>query len=500
MRRAVSNVVREVRDALACKHLRWQSQRRGRTQARACLAREDWLAGFRGDAPPGREAYVNLFRYFVAGFVTYRSPLGAHADYVGLGSYNGPAMDRLEGFSRLAPLVAAWLHGGRTTRIDLDGRSVDLIDLLRVGLVNGTDPASPEYWGQIRHWGQAIVEAADIALVLWLTRPLLWDTFSPVERSRISSWLGQVNHKRIPDNNWHLFVVQVNAVLAALGEVHDAGEMDAHYQRAKSFHRGEGWFRDGEREETPGFDYYNAWGFHYQLQWIDCIAPGLDGEFIATAFRAFVAKYAYLLGPEGISIMGRSACYRMAAAAPLVLAQAHHADLVCPGQARRALDVIWSYFIRHGSLAKGNVSQGYFAADASLLENYSGPASCLWSLRSLIPAFALPDDHPFWIAPPESLPVELGDYLVDFAPPGWNVRGNQASLEIILTTRHAGDGRLQPQRLRDRLMEWFSCKPRRPDNLPAKYYRPCYASSAPYGIEAVGVDGRPGHLRLPSKP
>lgn len=444
---------------------------------------ETLLSGFLGDAPPSRQAYADLFCYFMTGFKVHRSRLGAHANFVGMGSYNGPAMDRLEGFSRIAPLAAAWLHGGRSPRVQLgDGDQFDLVAMLREGILAGTDPASGEYWGDIKHWGQAIVEAADIALVLWLTRPQLWALLTREERSQISRWLIQVNGKRIPDNNWHLFVVQVNTVLAALGEPHDAIELQRHYQRARSFYREQGWFQDGEQSATPGFDFYNAWGFHYHLQWIRQIDPDLDGAFIDEAFQAFVSTYRYLIGPAGLPMLGRSACYRMATPAPLIFAQSIHPDLVAPGQAKRALDAVWQYFIRRGAVAKGNVTQGYLGADPRLLEDYSGPASCLWSLRSLVAAFAHADDHAFWRENPEPLPVEQADYRIAIGPAGWTVTGNHATGVVAIETGHPGMPELEHPTLADRMLGPFSSTPRRPKNIQAKYYRARYPSNAPFGI------------------
>ena len=473
----------KLRAALSC-----QAGRIGRLRARLARRRfpdsaDDWLSSFREDAAPSTRAYADLMRYFVAGFVAHRSRLGAHADYPGLGSYNGPAMDRLEGFSRLAPLLAAWLHGGRAARMALDdGVEVDLVALLRDGILAGTDPDSREYWGRIGHWSQAVVEAADIALALWLTRPLLWDGLDDAQRRRIADWLIQVNGKRIPDNNWHLFVVQVNAALAALGERHDDASMREHYQRARTFHRGGGWFRDGERDDTPGFDYYNAWGFHYHLQWIARIRPAHDAEFIAGALADFVGVYRYFIGPHGFPVMGRSACYRMAAPVPLIFAQDRNPPLLAPGEARRALDATWRYFIRRGAVAHGNVTQGYHGDDARLLENYSGPASCLWSLRSLVAAFALPDTHDFWRAPPAPLPVETGDFTLEVAVPGWRIEGERASGNLTLFTGAGDDPPMQNQRMIDRLIEKFACKPRRPANIPAKYRRSRYDASRPFGL------------------
>ncbi len=386
------------------------------------------LTDFVREGNPSAESYGRLFLYFLEGFLACRSPMGATARYPGMFSSNGRAMDDLEGFSRLAPMIAAWLHGGRPSDITLEGRgSVDLVDLLRTGIVAGTDPASREYWGDIKHWGQAVVEAADVALTLWLTKSQVWNGLAAAEQERIGRWLGQVNGKRIPDNNWHLFVAQVNAVLAALDQPSDPEEMQRHYLRARSFHIGDGWFKDGDMPGRPSFDYYNAWGFHYQLQWLRRIAPGLDPEFIDTALAEFVGNYKHFLGPRGFPMIGRSACYRMAAPVPLIFAQEDRRCAVSPGEARRALDVTWQYFIRNGALAQGNVTQGYFRADPRLLENYSGPASCLWSLRSLIVALSLRPDSPFWIAAPEPLPVERGDFELQLRQPGWTLIGNHKS-------------------------------------------------------------------------
>ncbi len=449
---------------------------------------EALLNGFRQATAPSRADYADLFRYFIAGFATYRSPGGALADYPGACSYNGPLMDRLEGFSRIAPLAAAWLHGGRSSLLVLpDGRTQDLAALLRDGFVGGTDPESPDYWGPIGNWSLAIVEAGDIALALWLSRAQVWDTLSPSERRRVGEWLLQVNGRKLPDNNWHLFMAKVNATLAALGAPHDATLMAQHYARAKSFHRGHGWFRDGDTDETPGFDYYNAWAFHYELQWLRRIAPDLDGDFIDEALREFVGVYKYFVGPQGAPIMGRSTCYRMATPTPLVFAQERHPDLVSPGQARRALDAVWGHFIRHGAVREGRVTQGYFGTDLRLLEPYSGPASCLWSLRSLVAAFTMPDERAFWRTMPEPLPVEQGDYRLPVGPTGWQIAGERLSGCVTLETGEAGEPPLQRIALRDRLLSPFARVPRRPYNVAAKYRRARYRSTSPY----CAADGEP---------
>lgn len=162
--------------------------------------------------------------------------------------------------------------------------------------------------------------------------------------------------------------------------------------------------------------------------------PDLDAAFIDEALREFVAVYRYFIGPAGLPILGRSACYRLAAPVPLVFAQAAAPPLVSAGEARRTLDVVWQRFITHGAVIRGNVTQGYYDEDPRLLEDYSGPASCLWSLRALVAAFALPDDGAFWEATPAPLPIERNDYRIAIAPPGWTLVGERTSGRICIET------------------------------------------------------------------
>jgi len=46
------------------------------------------------------------------------------------------------------------------------GKSYDIVTMTQQGLLAGTDPSSPNYWGDIHDDDQRIVEAADIARVL----------------------------------------------------------------------------------------------------------------------------------------------------------------------------------------------------------------------------------------------------------------------------------------------------------------------------------------------
>jgi hypothetical protein len=442
---------------------------------------ERLLDGFKSEIPPRLEDYARLFQYFVEGFESHRSRAGALAIYEGLPSRHGPRTDALEGFSRSAPLWGAWVNSGRPASIPLsDGTSVDLIATFRQGLLAGTDQASDEYWGDVVDLDQRIVEASDVALSLWLLRDSVWTGLSAQERTQVVRWLQQSETRRVPDSNWHLFPVFINAVLRSLDVEAATDGSRAHYARFKTFYRGNGWFSDGPAD---AFDYYNAWGIHYQLYWLDRVDPEWDRGFIAPARTEFLATYPYLMATSGFPVLGRSVCYRMAAPAPLVFGQATDPDQVSSAEARRSLDSVWSFFIRHGALENGNVSQGYCARDPRILDNYSGPASCLWALRSLIVAYAQPAQSAFWTTAPGTLPVERHDYSVDIPATHWTVTGDQATgtVTILRGQRDSGDAAVlqaySPLRRLASVMLW---RPFRPDNARAKYERASYSSADPF--------------------
>ena len=442
---------------------------------------EETIGNFARTTAPAVGDYQSLVEYFAEGFLAYRDDTGSGAAFPGWPSSYGATSDRLEGFSRSIPLMAAWLSRDRAPRLRLkSGQLVDLRRVVHDGIVAGTDPGSTGYWGAIGDRDQRIVEAADIALSLWLTKTQIWPQLSRAERDRVAAWLRGVNEKETADNNWHLFVVLVNLVLRDLGEDHDLAEAQRRYERARSFYRGDGWFSDGPGRQ---FDYYNAWGFHYTLFWIDQIDPSLDHDFIRTALDAVSVQLKHMVGPHGLPIMGRSVCYRMAAIAPLVMAAATDSTSVSAGEARRALDLVWRYFAGRGAIRDGSISQGYCGDDPRLLDSYSGPASCLWSLRSLVAALYLADSHAFWAGPVGRLPVEERDFILPLAVPGWQLTGDHETLDVVLS-KPVPDGRLapalSPYTLASRVKTQLTGRPYRPANHAAKYDRASYGSRDPF--------------------
>jgi hypothetical protein len=445
--------------------------------------REDFrlASSHEADAP-----YRELFAYLVTNAVDRRTPSGSAVMQPGAPSRHGAAVDAMEGFTRMAPLVATWVAGGRPSQItDLRGRKVDLLVWMRTGVTHGTDPASPGYWGKARDFDQRIVEAADVARSLWILRDILWPTLTEAERSRVLSWLGQVAQARPSDNNWNLYPVLIQEVIRSFGGQVDEELSHHRWARFASFRIGGGWYSDGE--ERGNIDWYAAWGIYYELWWIRRISPGYGGATLADDLRSFVGDLTYLIGPSGIPIMGRSVCYRLAAPAPLVAAALAGPDrntAIHPGLARHALDAVTGHFVERGAFAGGAATQGYCAADLRVLDNYSGPSSCLWSLRALTLAFLAGPGDALWTAPEQPLPVDQSSYSHPIPAAGWTAVGNAATGDVQIVRTNADPSQspaLEPygtwRRALSTVLWW---RPYRPDNLPAKYERPSYSALDPF--------------------
>jgi len=424
--------------------------------------------------------YHFLFTYLLTGFLSYRSRYPSLIRYPGAPSRNGKHLDQMEGFTRMLPLLCSWIASGREKVIEtLTGEKVELEEIVRSGLISGTDTNSPGYWGSITHRDQRICEAADVALSIWLVRDHLWLDLSPKQREKIMNWLLSVNGKKVWDSNWHLFPVIINVVANALGYRNDKMGMKLHYERCKSFYRGEGWFSDGPSDVI---DYYNVWGFHYILFWLDKIDPHFDPEFIRGSLSQFLKSYIYFLSPEGFPILGRSICYRMAASVPLIAGHIQDPTMVDAGLAQRALDSLWGDFISKGAVAQGNVTQGYYKKDYRFLDNYSGPGSCLWALRSLVLSFFCPEGSPLWAATPNPLPIEMADYCITIPSIGWTVMGLKKTQEIIIETGRlfGSHGGIKNYTVFHKIAEFLFRRPFRPENHLVKYQLARYSSKEPF--------------------
>lgn len=420
-----------------------------------------------------------LVKYVAEAFEYYSIWDYTHAYYPGRPSQQNARTDAMEGASRVLPTLAAWLHIDGGTRKDfslINGRRIEPASIIYSAFLAGTNPQHPGFWGTLHNCDQRICESADLALTLWLSRHHVWSRYADEEKEQIISWFRQVDKLTTVDNNWHLFPLTVQFVIKALTGVDTIDHI--RYLRIKEFYVGDGWFRDGAK---GNYDYYNAWGFHYSLYWLDQISPDFDPDFIRGSLAKFICSYKYLFTSQGLPFFGRSACYRLAVAAPLISA-ADHGSL-SPSEAKRVLETSLSYFIANGALEMGLPTQGLFGCDERLIDNYSGPASSLWSLRALNVALYCGERSGLWETQASPLPVEQGDFTLQVPAIGLQIQGIQATNEVVAlfrfdytTQQNPLTRQLERQSSWRRSMEWLTGRAERPKNNLLRKGITCYTS------------------------
>jgi hypothetical protein len=426
---------------------------------------------------PAEQRFAGLFEYFSQGFVEHLTPTGSQVRFAGARSVNGRTTDDLDGFARTGSLLAAWVYSQR------EGNA-RWAQMLRAGILSGVDPHSPGYWGEVGAYDQRIVEATDIARILWLTRTEIWEQLSHEQRQMISSWLLTAATRPTPADNWMLFPVVISVVLVNLHADVPAAQLlakaRAQFTDYRRYYLDHGWFTD----PPNGVDLYNTWGIPYDLFWIHFVDPSFEPDFIVTALRQSAELTEHLISPQGIPIMGRSICYRTAVPVPLLAANLMGAEHFPSGRAIHGLDVVWRYFVAHDSLRDGALTQGYFGADLRWLDRYSGAGSCQWGLRSLVLAFMHPANDTFWNAVGEPLPVEVSDYRLELPRLGWIVEGRRESGEITITipSNPVGIVEAEPYSWLRRTQDSFSRSPHRPSNHEIKYGSRHYSSARPFPL------------------
>ena len=100
---------------------------------------------------------------------------------------------QIEGHARplwgLAPLLAG-------------GFEYDAAKLWVEGLVNGTDPKSLEFWGNMENIDQRMVEACPIGFTLAIAHKHFWDPLTEEQKRNVEAWLDSMNDKEMPNTNW----------------------------------------------------------------------------------------------------------------------------------------------------------------------------------------------------------------------------------------------------------------------------------------------------------
>lgn len=352
------------------------------------------------------------------------------------------SVDALESFARISSAWGAWLHNpSNSATVRYAGRDINLEDVMRQALVEGTDSRNPPtYWGDMDHMSQHIVEAANLGVSIWLSRERVFNKMTETERAQVMAWLAQVDGKRVYFDNWILFPVMAQVARLKLGYPAPLDELDSHLEQMAAFYRGDGWYADGAGDE---FELYNPWMFHWHYllwAWMDGDRRPDQRALVLERSRAFLTTYPYFFGANGAyPAWGRSMVYRFAAVATFAAGHLLNVAPANPGLLRRLSSGCIRYFYDHGMFdpEEHYLRQGFHSAFPLAGESYISPGSVYWASHGLF-ALSFDRDDPFWTAQEEPVPVELGDFDLALPAPGFALSGRRATGQVFLLNSRAG--------------------------------------------------------------
>lgn len=311
----------------------------------------------------------------------------------------GQRTARMEAWSRVLWGLGPLFAGGRS---DLPGEAVretkEWEDLVRRGLINGTDPAHEEYWGDVRDHDQMMVEMAAIANAVILCPEVFWEPLTGAQRKNLYQWLNGINAHEMGANNWRFFRILVNALFRKLGLPWDENRMKEDFGVIEHCYEGDGWYFDGRPEQK---DYYIPFAMHYYgliyAERMQEEEPERCGELRERA-KLFYEDFKYWFDGDGREVpFGRSLTYRFAHGA--VFAAMARAGVDVPlGELKHLMLDNLRYWMEKPIFDCGGIlSVGYQYPNLFMSERYNAPGSPYWALKTFL-ALSLPQEHPFWQA------------------------------------------------------------------------------------------------------
>ena len=274
-------------------------------------------------------------------------------------------------------------------------------------LVNGFDPASPDYlyWGSTQT-RQPLVDAAYIAQALISAPEALWKPLDEKTKSRVIKEFQTIRQIAPFNNNWVLFAAMIESFLLSIDVKIDASRIDPGIDLVTKWYVGDGWYSDGEKFH---FDHYNGYVIHpmlTQVLKVNIDKGRRDKKEYDLAYKR-MQRYATFqeryISPEGTyPVVGRSSTYRVGAFWPLAKLSLENAlpEDIKPAQVRSALTAVMKNVFVPATFAKGGWLNLGLVGDqqAAISDVYSNTGSMYITSMAFVP-LGLPASHEFWSGP-----------------------------------------------------------------------------------------------------
>ena len=325
-------------------------------------------------------------------------------------SFDGrnPKVGYLEAFGRLLAGIAPWLA------LPSDGSSEGklrekFLKQALLGIQNGVNPDSPDYFAWRDNSKQTLVDAAHLALGFLRAPKALW---VPLPEETKKQVIAEFMHIRwiVPnESNWLLFASMTETFLFSVGVEPERQKIDHAIEKFdKDWYVGDGWYSDGARFS---FDYYNGYVIHCMLVETLKHNAKVSADYEEKYKRAYKRMQRYaehqerMISPEGYyPVIGRSSTYRNGGFQPLaaVALDKKLPETLKPGQVRAAMTAmlkkiyVHDIYDKYGWLVLGLTS----AKQGNIADSYTNTGSLYEASLSFI-ALGLPESDEFWSSKPE---------------------------------------------------------------------------------------------------
>lgn len=348
-----------------------------------------------------RKEAAQLLLDIIRPLKSYYSPGRAWLSVGSSAAHYGEKAARMEGFARILwGLGPLWAQDNSELPASYRDECEMWKTLYLEGIIHGTDPDHPEYWGDVTDFDQKMVEMAALSVSVCLSPETLWVPLSREQQEAVCRWFWQINECQIHPNNWRFFRILVNMMFRILGHPWSQSCMEEDMAVIESCCLENGWYFDGQ----PGqLDYYIPFAIQfYSLIYAHFMReedPEVSERFRKRAAR-FSEDFIYWFSQDGNELpFGRSLTYRFAHGA--FFSVMGLAEVSGPGYGVMrdlALANLRQWLDRPIFDKAGILTIGYGYPNLFMSERYNAPGSPYWGLKTFL-MLALPADHPFWTEP-----------------------------------------------------------------------------------------------------
>ncbi|MGW8181283.1 MAG: DUF2264 domain-containing protein, partial [bacterium] len=357
-----------------------------------------------------RDHWLEICGKLIAGLMPYLDAESGLPKLIGIPEESGHfALQRefvggsKEAFERTLLLVA--IYTAATDTAEVPGYRGSITKPYLDGIIKGTDPEDPGYWGEREKYDAF---GTNIALAMLVSPQFFWDPLTAPQKDHVLEFLRILARTTAYDcNHWYFHLMAV-PFLEAHGVDSNRRYLSMIFDRLLNWYRGNGWFIDGGNFT---FDYYNLWGFQLYnnaLCYFDEEWKALYGQRVTQTTSRFLETFPYLFGRDGAPIpWGRSLTYRFAVLSALGWAILNDTSTLPSGQARRIASGCLKYFWTRGCLSEnGLLEPGFHGPNSVVAESYIDRGAPYWAAHGLI-FLLLPKNHSFWTSPEQPMPADL---------------------------------------------------------------------------------------------